>query len=265
MGPNQGRAMTTLHFQKFGQGTQKLIILHGLFGSGDNWRSLTQKYLAEQFEVYLVDQRNHGKSFHHPDHSYHDLATDIVELMDRSALPKASVIGHSMGGKTAMTLTALAPERIEKLLVADIAPKSYRHSHGEIIEAMKALPVGSATSRKELESFMMARLPDPMLRGFLLKSVERTSDGTYRWKINIPAIEANYEELIGWNKSLQPITTPTLFVAGGASKYIVQADHTEIVEQFPNSTLREIPGAGHWLHYQAPKEFVAEILEFMSS
>lgn len=255
--------MSVLHYQRYGSGNHKLIILHGLFGSGDNWRSLAQKYLSDDFEVYLVDQRNHGKSFHHPNHRYDDLATDVLNLMDRLELRTSSVIGHSMGGKTAMTMAKLEPDRIAKLLVADIAPKAYQHSHGTIIEAMKALPVQSATSRKQLESFMLERLPDPMLRGFLLKSVERTDTGTYRWRINIPAIEANYDALIGWSRADEPIRTTSLFVSGGASNYIKSSDHVAIQEQFPTSHLREIPGAGHWLHYQAPKEFVAEIRTFL--
>ena len=130
---------------------------------------------------------------------------------------------------------------------------------------MKSLPIAEATSRKELEAFMEARLPDPVLRGFLLKSVERLESGHYRWRINIPAIENYYDEIIGWKPFQQVLNLPTLFVAGGASKYISVEDHEIIGSQFGNSRVVTIPGAGHWLHYQAPKPFTEEILHFTSS
>lgn len=257
--------MTSLHYQVHGSGVKKLVILHGLFGSGDNWRSIAQKYLQSEFEVYLVDQRNHGRSFHHEGHSYDALADDVINLLDKLKLGRVVLLGHSMGGKTAMKLAQKAEERLERLIVADIAPKTYAHSHTQIIEAMKALPVDQATSRKELEIFMEARLPDPVLRGFLLKSVERLDNGHYRWRINIPAIENYYEAIIGWDHIEKPIQTPTLFVAGGASKYILESDQDVIESQFDDVGKVTIAGAGHWLHYQAPKPFTEEILKFAAS
>ena len=257
--------MTSLHYQVHGTGSQKLVVLHGLFGSGDNWRSIAQKYLQSEFEVYLIDQRNHGRSFHHVVHSYEALANDVLELLRELNLSRVVLLGHSMGGKTAMRLAELAENRISKLIVADIAPRAYAHSHTQIIETMKSLPVAEATSRKELETFMEARLPDPVLRGFLLKSVERLDTGHYRWRINIPAIENHYSEIIDWKPFQRALKVPTLFVAGGASKYISNEDHQIIYSQFENSRVVTIPGAGHWLHYQAPKPFTDEILQFTSS
>ena len=257
--------MTSLHYQVYGSGARKLVVLHGLFGSGDNWRSIAQKYLQSDFEVYLIDQRNHGRSFHHPVHTYDALAKDVLALLDELALSHVTLLGHSMGGKTAMRLAELAGDRISQLIVADIAPRAYVHSHTHIIEAMKSLPVTEATSRKELEVFMEARLPDPVLRGFLLKSVERLESGHYRWRINIPAIENDYDAIIGWEPFQQALKLPTLFVAGGASKYISADDHDIIHSHFENSNVVTIPGAGHWLHYQAPKPFTEEIRRFTSS
>lgn len=254
--------MTSLHYQVYGKGEKKLVILHGLFGSGDNWRSLAQKYLEPHFKVYLVDQRNHGQSFHHEAHRYEELAKDVIELLETLNLSQVTLLGHSMGGKTAMRVAEIAPEIIERLVVADISPRGYAHSHTQIIEAMKALPVNEAKSRKDLESFMEARLPDPVLRGFLLKSVERLDAGGYRWRINIEAIERDYEHIVGWNNFQTPVATPTLFIAGGASHYVQASDHEIIRAQFETVKIITIPKAGHWLHYQAPKPFADEVLAF---
>ena len=257
--------MTSLHYQVHGSGQRKLVVLHGLFGSGDNWRSIAQKYLQSEFEIYLIDQRNHGRSFHHEVHSSDAMAHDVLTMFDELELERVVLLGHSMGGKTAMKIAEKAEERLEKLIIADIAPKAYAHSHTHILEAMKALPVEQATSRKELETFMEARLPDPVLRGFLLKSVERLDNGHYRWRINIPAIESYYETIIGWNQFKTPVKTSTLFVAGGASKYILESDQDIIESQFDNVETVTIPNAGHWLHYQAPEPFTEEILRFTGS
>ena len=254
--------MTEIFHQRFGKSDNKLVILHGLFGSGDNWRSIAQKYLVQDFEVYLVDQRNHGRSFHHDEHNYVTLAQDVIDLLDSLGLNRITLLGHSMGGKTAMRLAQMAEDRLAKLIVADIAPRSYAHSHAKIIEAMKALPVESATSRKELEAFMTERLSDPVLTGFLLKSVERLENGHYRWRINLPAIEAGYDDIIGWQDIETALKLPTLFVAGGASSYIRIDDEPRIHAQFENAEIVEIPKAGHWLHYQAPKPFTDEIVRF---
>ena len=254
--------MTELYHQRYGRGDNKLVVLHGLFGSGDNWRSIAQKHLQKDFDVYLVDQRNHGRSFHHDEHDYTALAQDVIGLLDALDLQRVTLLGHSMGGKTAMRVAQLAEARLSKLIVADIAPRAYEHSHSKIIEAMKALPVTTATSRKELETFMKTRLSDPVLTGFLLKSVERLENGHYRWRINLPAIEAGYNDIIGWNNIEAPLKLPTLFVAGGASSYIRVDDEPLIHTQFENVEISEIPNAGHWLHYQAPKPFTEEIIRF---
>ena len=244
--------MTDIFHQRFGKSDNKLVILHGLFGSGDNWRSIAQKYLVQDFEVYLVDQRNHGRSFHHDEHNYVTLAQDVIDLLDSLELNRITLLGHSMGGKTAMRLAQMAEDRLAKL-ISRYRHRVHAHSYAKIIEAMKALPVESATSRKELEAFMTERLSDPVLTGFLLKSVERLENGHYRWRINLPAIEAGRHDIIGWQDIETALKLPTLFVAGGASSYIRIDDEPRIHAQFENAEIVEIPKAGHWLHYQAPK------------
>ncbi len=251
-----------LYYQKMGEG-QPLIILHGLFGSGDNWRTIG-KQLAKEFAVYLVDLRNHGKSPHHPEHTYPAMAGDVLELMADLQLQKAHFIGHSMGGKTAMVLALTQPDRINRLVVVDIAPKRYPVVHREILEAMQALPLNQITSRQEAAQWLSQYIEEPPIVQFLLKNLVREGE-RWHWRVNLEAIAANIHALSDWpDFTHQQFTGPTLFIRGKQSNYIETSDYAPIRKWFPAARFVTIPQAGHWVHADQPERFLKTVQYFLS-
>ena len=250
-----------LHHEECGQGTP-LIILHGLFGSLDNWQTVSRR-LSAQFRVIAADQRNHGHSPHSPEMNYPAMAGDVLELMQRLGLSDACVLGHSMGGKTAMQLALLHPERVRKLVVVDIAPRAYYPRHGEIFAGLLSLDLSTFTSRKEIEDALAPSIPDISVRRFLLKSLARSPNGGFRWKINLRDICANYGRLSEAVSGHAPFTKPTLFLRGGASNYIRDADGALIHQLFPQAQMQTIPTAGHWVHAEALEAFLAMVQRFL--
>jgi esterase len=249
-----------LNFKKIGSGPP-LVILHGLFGSADNWFSISRE-LDQDFTMYLVDQRNHGDSPHADDWNYEVMAKDLLELIDDEGLDKVFLMGHSMGGKVAMTFAVKYPERVERLIVADISPRYYPVHHEVILDGLQAINLTEFQSRKEADDALAVHIPDFGTRQFLLKSLGRNSDGFY-WKINLPVIAANIEEV---GKALKEGATykgKTLFLAGGKSDYIQEKDMESMMTHFPNFQLKTISDAGHWLHAEQPKAVVREIREFL--
>lgn len=241
-----------LNYRKLGEG-RVLIILHGLFGSSDNWQTLGRKY-AEKYTVYLVDQRNHGHSNRSTEFSYELLANDLLELMNDEGIENAHLLGHSMGGKTVMTFVQLYPTKVDKLIVADIAPKGYAPHHQTILAALASVDLEVMNTRKEVEDHISTYIPDPGTKQFLLKNLYWNEHQQLDWRINIPVLTANMDLIIG------PITTdvvetPTLFLRGEKSGYILDDDLEDIHQQFPNSKVQTIAGAGHWLHAEKPEEF----------
>lgn len=250
-----------LNYKTFGEG-EPLIILHGLFGSLDNWVTLGKKF-GENFQVYLVDQRNHGQSFHSDVFSYNVMSEDLNFFMGEMKLPKAHIIGHSMGGKTAMEFARKYPEKVEKLIVADIGPKSYPIHHTQIIKAFYSIPVDKLASRKEADEMLSRLVPDFGTRQFLLKNLSREADA-FKWKMNLDAIAKNIEEVgKGLNQNAL-IKNETFFIRGGNSDYIVNDDLNLIHSVFPNSKVDSVEGAGHWLHAERPDEFYKKVTEFLS-
>lgn len=259
-----------LFFRKYGEGPP-LIIIHGLYGSSDNWVSIG-KQLAENFEVYLIDQRNHGRSPHSPDHNYQLLKEDLREFMDSQSIEKAIIIGHSMGGKTAMFFAVDYPERVSRLIVADISPRSYKTtnssqllSHEDIIRAMFNLDFYGIESRDEIDEILSKSIPEERIRQFLLKNVKRSKDNSYSWSINIRAIKNELENIMdGLPKDQQEVIGfPVLFLKGEKSEYIQDEDRKMIQKIFPVADIENIPNAGHWLHAEQPEIFLEKITDFI--
>ena len=250
-----------LHHKTSGQG-RAIILLHGLFGSSDNWHTIAQR-LAETFQVFALDQRNHGQSPHHAEMNYSVLATDVAEFMKSQNMVSAVAIGHSMGGKTAMQLALQFPELVEKLVVSDIAPRAYPPSHERIFAALLALDLAQFQTRQQMEDALAGDIPNLVLRRFLLKNLGRRADGEFFWKINLRGLSENYSEIRAPISHPVPFTKPTLFIRGGQSKYINLEDEAGIYEGFPQSQIQTIPEASHWVHADQPEEFLRRVLAFI--
>lgn len=250
-----------LNFKKFGEG-KSLIILHGLFGSLDNWQTLG-KVLAEKCTVYLVDLRNHGKSPHSDTFSYLDMVNDLAELIEDEKLERVSVIGHSMGGKTAMTFAVEYPQYLDKLIVIDIGPKKYAPHHQEVIDALYSLDLSKIKSRREADEIMKQKMAVDGTRLFLLKNLNREKEGGYSWKMNLDLLTNEIEAIIDDTLIPFPIPLPTLFIRGGESGYILDSDFDKIEALFPNSEIETIEEAGHWVHAEKPQELLGLIQGFL--
>ena len=250
-----------LYFQSFGAGLP-IIILHGLFGSSDNWHTISRR-LGEQFQVFALDLRNHGRSPHSNAMNYELMADDIAEFFPAHNLQRACLLGHSMGGKVAMRFALRYPDLTAALIVADMAPKAYPPSHQVIFDALRKLDLASFRSRNEIDIALAPEVPDVAVRQFLLKNVARTDAGGFAWKLNLPAIERNYPALRSAITSGRPFTGPVLFILGAKSDYLQDTDRDAILRLFPRATFKTISTAGHWLHADAPDEFVQLVAEFL--
>ncbi|MFK7923357.1 MAG: alpha/beta fold hydrolase [Bacteroidia bacterium] len=250
-----------LNFKSFGNGPA-LIILHGLFGSLDNWVTHARQ-LAQTHSVYLIDQRNHGKSPHDSQWDYETMAEDLESFMDQQGIYQASLLGHSMGGKAVIQFAMLFPERIEKLIVADMAPKAYPPHHTEILETLVSIDLSQFESRQAVGSFMEPRIPELGVRQFLLKSLGRDEQKAFRWKFNLAVIYKNYHRILDAIELNFPFEGPTLFISGGKSPYVRPEDHEMILAGFPQAKFSVIEQAGHWLHADSPTEFLQEINAFL--
>ena len=250
-----------LNYKHLGNGAP-LVILHGLFGTMDNWQSLGKK-LAEEYSVYLVDQRNHGRSPHVPVHDYVSLAEDIVDFMVERGLPSATLLGHSMGGKVAMEFALQYPEMMEKLIVVDIAPKQYSGGHERIFQALLVLDLHTIEDRSEAEAVLGRFIEDKGTLQFLLKNLSRHKDGHFEWKMNLPVLHRYYPEIMGPPVARGYFAGETLFIRGGNSDYVLDSDWPDIHAYFPNAQLLTIPGAGHWVHADAPEELLSAVHTFL--
>jgi len=250
-----------LHFESVGSGPV-LIILHGLFGSLENWRSMTRR-LGETFTVFAIDHRNHGRSPHAAEMSYGLMADDLSEFMGQQNLKSAHVLGHSMGGKTAMQFALRYPDLVDRLIIADMAPKAYRPTQKEMIDALLALDVSKFSTRKEIDLALRGPIPDVVVRQFLLKDLKKNSQGLFAWQMNLQAIADNYNSLTEGITADHSFAKPTLFLRGEKSRYI-KADDEEVIHQlFPHAIIHTIEGAGHWLHVEAPEAFLRSVKDFL--
>lgn len=249
-----------LFSRELGQGTP-LIILHGLFGSSDNW--LTQaKLLSDHYKIYSVDLRNHGQSPHSDDFDYPAMVEDLKEFIESKGIQSPAIIGHSMGGKAAMNFALAYPEKISNLIIVDIAPKAYNLEHYTIVEGLKAIPLDKVSSRNEAEEVLSQHVPEPDVRQFLLKNLKRKTAGGFSWKINLPVIS---DKLSNIGLDLQfpgKFEKPTLFIRGSRSKYVDDADWHRIKEIFPNAELKSMD-TGHWVQAEKPQEFAEEVIQWL--
>jgi pimeloyl-ACP methyl ester carboxylesterase len=250
-----------LYYECSGQG-RPLTILHGLFGSLENWRALSRAF-AQSFRVFALDLRNHGRSPHSEVFNYHAMTEDVREFLQRHDLPSAQVIGHSMGGKVAMQFALTYPDQVDKLVIVDIAPKVYPPSHDDVFTGLFAVNPPQIRSRQEADTTLTPYLPDLALRQFLLKNLERDEAGSFRWRINLDGIHRNYHEMLKTFTPEGTFTKPTLFIRGANSGYIRDHDLVTIREVFPAAQLTTIPNAGHWVHAEAPQEFARIVMNFL--
>lgn len=236
-----------------------LVIAHGLFGSARNFNTLGRK-LTRGRRVVLVDMRNHGESPWSDEVTYPAMADDLARVVGARARGRAVVLGHSMGGKAAMALALGHAELLAGLIVADIAPVTYAHTHQPFIEAMLAMNLTDVRRRSDADPMLADAIENPMLRAFLLQNLV-IEDGEARWRLNLKALNAGMPDLIGWPDALAgaAFQGPTLFLYGGASEYMGPEHETAVRAQFPTAGLEEIPGAGHWLHAEKPAEFLAAV------
>ncbi len=249
-----------LNFETFGDEQQPtLVIAHGLFGSARNWRVISKK-LSDQFRIIAVDMRNHAGSFWSDEMSYAAMATDLAAVIDQTDGP-AMVLGHSMGGKAAMVLALTRPELVERLVIADIAPVGYTHSHAHFIDAMEAVDLTKVTKRSDVGDQLAKRIDDPGLRAFLMQSVS-IEDGAARWLLNLSVLKSAMPSLVGWPDMAESFEGPTLFVAGANSDYIDNEGRVAIKPLFPDARVLKLKGAGHWLHADQPKAFIETVRAF---
>ena len=251
-----------LNYKSIGSGFP-LIILHGLLGSLDNWQGIA-KQLGEHFQVFIIDQRNHGRSPHSDEFSYQILVDDVLEFMKQQGVEQAHFIGHSMGGKAAMHLALEHQDKVAKLIVVDVAPVEYEDRHSTVFKALFAVDLKTIESRQQAEAILKTYLgQDESTIQFLMKGLYRDDDNKFQWRFNMQALYDAYNEISSGITADKPFEGETLFIKGEKSDYINASNFSEIIDLFPHNQLVEIAGAGHWVHADNPAEFSRVALKFL--
>lgn len=252
-----------LHSNIQGQGGIPFIVMHGYLGMSDNWKSFAKQMANIGYEVHALDLRNHGRSFHSEVWSYEDMVQDVVNYMNHHTIDKAVVLGHSMGGKVAMLLATMYPEKVERLIVADIAPGFYPEHHQSIFKALNAVDFSLKPSRSEVDEILSSHLSDASTKMFLLKSLYWVEPEQLGFRFNLEVFNNN-PKVVGQALPEENIYNgPTLFIRGGASDYIQEKDFDLLHAHFPLAVVKTIPNAGHWLHAQEPQMFFEFVEEFL--
>ncbi|MDA3822966.1 MAG: alpha/beta fold hydrolase [Bacteroidales bacterium] len=266
-----------LFYRKLGEAGPPIIIVHGLYGASDNWISIARE-LADSYEVFMIDQRNHGDSPHDDVHSYDAMREDLREFMDKQQLERAILLGHSMGGKTVMSFALKYPKRVSSLIVVDIAPVPYKDlsvnslsaaNHSKMIDAMLALDLNKMESRDEVSSALALKIGSDRIRSFLLKNLTRNKEKKFCWKINLPALKANLDEILNgpdtsaYLQNGGVIGFPTIFIRGENSDYIKAEHHDVIQKLFPIAEIVSVPNSGHWVHAEQPDLLVKTVKYFL--
>ncbi|MGR4068291.1 alpha/beta fold hydrolase [Billgrantia sp. C5P2] len=246
-----------------GDGTP-LIVIHGLLGSADNWRSHVKQWQAQR-RVVAVDLRNHGRSPHAEGMSYREMAEDLLALMDRLHIEKAHLLGHSMGGKVVISLARLTPERVVSLIVADIAPQAYGHGHDAVFAGLRHLQRGNPTNRREADELLAEHVEERATRLFLATNLERGEDGGLGLRIGLDQIEAGYRDIMQGPAGEGAFEGPVLVLRGGKSNYVPDSALPNLREVLPNSRLVTLEEAGHWLHAEQPEAFQSAVNDFLDS
>jgi esterase len=255
-----------LHFRKVGSGPP-ILLLHGLLGSLDNWQPVAHR-LADAFTVFALDLRNHGHSPHSAEMSLDAFCADVEEFLRDHGLARAHLIGHSYGGRVVMQFALQWPDRVLRLVVADISPRApdpaRSASMRSMLAALRALDVRAARSREELDAALAPAVPDARVRQFLLKNLARDPAGGFRWKINLDAFWANYDRLAVGVRGDGPCPCPALFLRGERSDFLLPEDEPLIRRLFPRAEIHTVPGAGHWLQAEQPDAVAARIRDFLT-
>ena len=240
-----------------------LLIVHGLYGSARNWNVIAKR-MSETRDVLAVDMRNHGESPWFPTHSYPDMAADLAEVI-RAHGGLADVMGHSMGGKASMMLALTEPALLRRLVVADIAPVAYDHDQTQYITAMRAMDLTHLSTRAEADRRLAATVPEAPLRAFFLQSLDLKAEGGPRWRLNLDVLQAEMPKIVGWPDPQGQFDGQVLFLAGAESTYIRPEYRTVIRPLFPHARFAKLPGAGHWLHADKPREFEQTLRVFLDA
>jgi pimeloyl-ACP methyl ester carboxylesterase len=251
-----------LHSQIIGTGTP-FLILHGFLGMSDNWKSHGKKFAAQGYQMHLIDQRNHGRSFHDPVFNYQAMAQDLLLYCEYHKLDQVVLLGHSMGGKTAMEFAVKHPDRVSKLVIADIAPRHYDEHHQDILNALGALDFTVINSRAEADQVLAKYIKDQGLRLFLLKNLYWIQKKQLALRVNLPVVTKQYAQVGKALAAAAVFNKKTLFVRGENSGYITSFDETSIQKQFSNSQIKTVLNAGHWLHAENPQQFHQIVVDFL--
>lgn len=249
-------------FSKIEGSGQPLLILHGFLGMSDNWKSLATQFAAH-FQVHTLDLRNHGRSLHSSEFSYAIMAQDVFKYCQTHELSSIYIIGHSMGGKVAMTLATTHPELISKLIVADIGPKFYPQHHQLILAGLNAVDFSKKPTRNDAEAILEKFIPDFGTRQFLLKNLYWKEPGQLAFRFNLAAFNENLDQIGQALPEHTQFSKPTLFIRGGNSNYILDSDFNDIKKHFPLATIQTIAETGHWLHAENPTVFYNVVVSFL--
>ena len=255
--------MNVLHSNIIGSGDDHFIILHGFLGMGDNWKTHAKNLSEKEYCVHLVDQRNHGRSFWSDKFDYDVMVNDLLQYLNHHGINQCVVLGHSMGGKTAMAFALNYPDRVQKLIIADIAPKYYAPHHQRILAGLSTLNLEEVSSRKAAAEHLKNFIPEAGTRQFLLKNLYWVSEGKLGLRINVAVLKNAAEAIGAAIQSQKQYHQPTLFLYGGNSNYINPMTDTEILKYFPKAEIIEIEGAGHWLHAEKPLLFFKTLTQWL--
>ena len=251
-----------LHSQIIGTGTP-FVILHGFLGMSDNWKSLGKRFAAQGYQMHLIDQRNHGRSFHDPVFSYQAMTADLLLYCEHHNLDQVVLLGHSMGGKTAMEFAVTNPERVTKLIIADIAPRHYDEHHQDVLKGLGLLDLSIINSRAKADEVLANYIKEPGLRLFLLKNLYWIEKKQLALRVNLPVVTKEISQ-VGKALAITAVfDKETLFVRGDNSSYITSLDETSIQKQFPKSQIKTVSNAGHWLHAENPEQFHQIVVDFL--
>jgi len=253
-----------LYSNIIGEG-KPLVILHGFLGMGDNWKTLAKQFAQQNYQVHLIDQRNHGRSFHSDEFNYELMAGDLKKYCEEKGLSSIDLIGHSMGGKVVMLFAVKNPTLVSRLIVADIAPKFYPQHHQNILEGLEALSINDTAlkGRKEADAYLSNYIKEIGIRQFLLKNLYWKSKGMLGLRMNLRALIANIDRIGEALPANSYFEKPTLFIRGGNSDYIQDEDEEAIFSAFAKAKLQTIPNVGHWLHAENPAQFYKEVMTFL--
>lgn len=253
-----------LHSKIEGSG-KPLLILHGFLGMSDNWKTLGTQYATEGFQVHMLDLRNHGRSFHSDEFNYQVMSADVLNYCIENNLENLSIIGHSMGGKVAMLFATTYPEKVEKLIIADIGPKYYSPHHQDILAGLNAVDFSTKPDRTQVDEILKMHISDFGTRQFLMKSLYWKEPGQLAFRFNLEVFNKKIEEIGVELPSAALFQKPTLFIRGGNSNYIKDEDFQGIKNHFPQAQIETITNVGHWLHAENPKEFYEKTSAFLKA